>query len=162
MAGLRAALDRMDEGQPAQAEALCRALLDADPGDDAALLLLGLAIGVQGDAERAAPLLKRVAYARSENPRSCHDLAGALVRLRCRPHVYTQYRACLNIAPDDDRLRCCAAEFLRESHALNEALEVLAEGLCRRPDWAAAHQLMGIVLADLGRIGAAISRFVGS
>jgi hypothetical protein len=65
----------------------------------------------------------------------------------------------LRLAPDDDRLRYRVAEMLHESNALDEALAVLLEGLRHRPDWAAAHQLMGIVLADCGRIGAAVSQF---
>ncbi len=80
-----------------------------------------------------------------------------------RPHAaldrIEQYRQRLRLAPDDDSLRYCVAELLHESHALNEAMAILAEGLRRRPDWVAAHQLMGIVLADLGRMSAAIGQF---
>jgi tetratricopeptide (TPR) repeat protein len=70
-----------------------------------------------------------------------------------------EYRERLRLAPDDDRLRYRVAELLHEINALDEAAAVLAEGLRRRPDWAAAHQLLGIVLADLGRVGAAIGQF---
>jgi hypothetical protein len=65
----------------------------------------------------------------------------------------------LRMTPDDHELRYRLAEFLHGSHQLDEATAVLSEGLRRTPDWAAAHQLLGIVLADLGRFGAAIGQF---
>jgi hypothetical protein len=65
----------------------------------------------------------------------------------------------LRLAPDDDSLRYDVAERLHASNALDEAMAVLAEVLRRKPGWAAAHQLMGIVLADIGRMSAAIGQF---
>jgi tetratricopeptide (TPR) repeat protein len=75
------------------------------------------------------------------------------------PPKLDEYRERLHLAPDNHDLRYRVAELLHESHALDEAMVVLADGLRRRPDWVAAHQLLGIVLADLGRIGAAIGQF---
>jgi tetratricopeptide (TPR) repeat protein len=159
VAVLTAALDQMTAGNPAEAEALSGQLLARDPGDQAALLLLGLAIGAQDDAERARPLLVRVAHLRSYGRDPRFEMASALVRLRCRPLVGALYRECLLHSPDDAVLRCCAAEFLQESFALDAAREVLIEGIRRDPVWLAGHLLLGNVLADLGRFGAAIAQF---
>lgn len=157
--GLNTALDRIAAGDPAQAETICRELLDSDPGNQAALLLLGLALGAQGDTDQAQSILVRVAHQRANGQDSRHELAGALVRLRCRPLVAASYRECLLRMPDDTKLRYCAAEFLHEAYALREAASVLTEGLRRRPDWVSARQLLGIVHADLGQFGAAIGQF---
>ena len=49
-----------------------------DRGDIEALLFLGLAVGARGEADAAAPLLNRVARARSLNAHPCSDLARML------------------------------------------------------------------------------------
>jgi hypothetical protein len=51
------------------------------------------------------------------------------------------------------------AERLHQALALEQARDLLVSELLRTPDWAAGHQLLGIVLADLGRFGAAAAQF---
>jgi thioredoxin-like negative regulator of GroEL len=155
VAELSAALDRIDAGEPAAAEALCQDLLRADPGDEAALLLLGLAVGAQGDAARAHPLLIRAAHLHASGRNPCHDMATALVRLRCRPLIRLFYRDCLLHAPDDFGLRYTVAEYLNEASAMDDASDVLTEGLHRDPAWLAGRVLLGIVLSNQGRFSAA-------
>lgn len=157
--GLLAALNEFGVGAFPQAEALCRELLAAEPANQAAQLLLGLSFAAQGDIDRAQACLVAVAHARASGRHSRDDLGGPLVRLRCQPLVAAVYRECLSRAPDDTRLRYCFAEFLHEVSALQEAIEVLREGLHRTPDWPAAHQLLGIVQAEFGHFGAAIAQF---
>jgi Flp pilus assembly protein TadD len=158
VAGLPAALDRLEAGEPTRTEAICRELLNAEPGDQAVTLLLGLAIGAQGDFERAQPVLIRVA---NQGLGSIHRraLAGILIRARCRGFVAALFRECLRRAPDDPKLRYCFAEILQETHALDEAREVLTEGLRQHPNWPAAHLLLGMVFADAGQFGAAAGQF---
>jgi tetratricopeptide (TPR) repeat protein len=156
---LQAALDSIVAADPVRAEAICRSALEADRGDQVLLLLCGLAIGAQGDLERAWPLLRDVAHARQRGSDPRHEMAGLVVRQRCRPLVVAVYRACLRQWPDDDQLRYCVAEFLHEAHELDEAAQVLDEGLRRHPHWPAAHQLLGIIHADRGQFGAAIGQF---
>jgi Flp pilus assembly protein TadD len=156
---LQAALDSIEAGDPARAEAICRSALEADRSDQALLLLCGLAVGAQGDLERAWPLLRGVAHAREHGSDPRHEMAGLTVRQRCRPLLVALYRACLGQSPDDDQLRYCVAEFLQEAHELDEAAQILGEGLRRHPRWPAAHQLLGIIHADRGQFGAAIGQF---
>lgn len=153
-----AALDAMAAGEPAHAEAICQPLLKVDADNQAVLLLLGLAIGAQGDFLRAQPILVGAAHARNR-PDPRYEIASTLVRARCRPLVALLYRECLCRAPEDSRLRYYFAEFLHEAHALTEAREVLIEGLRHHPGWPGAHQLLGIVLADQGKFGSAIGQF---
>ena len=65
----------------------------------------------------------------------------------------------LRLNPDDERLRYRIAEALHDAHALEPARELLVEGIRRNSQWAPAHQLLGIVLADLGHTSAAIGQF---
>lgn len=145
-AALAAALDSIEAGDAAGTETICRELLAANAGDQDAVFLLGLALGTHGDVGTARPLLARAT-------------TSTWVRLRCRPLVIGLYREWLRLAPDDTGLRYCFAESLQAAHALEEARDVLIEGLRRHPDWPAAHLLLGIVCADAGRFGAAIGQF---
>ena len=156
---LQAALDCIEAGDPMRAAGICRSALETDPGNQALLLLCGLAVGAQGDLDRAWPLLRGVAHARQHGSDPRHDMAGLAVRQRCRPLVVALYRTCLGRSPDDDQLRYCVAEFLQEAHELDEAAQILGEGLRRHPHWPAAHQLLGIIHADRGQFGAAIGQF---
>ena len=62
--GLRDALNLLENAQPEQAAQICRRLISQNRADTEALLLLGLAVGMQGHAAAAAPLLNRVAHTR--------------------------------------------------------------------------------------------------
>lgn len=156
---LLAALNRFAASDFPGAESICQGLLDAEPANHAAQLLLGLAVAAQGDIPKAQACLVAVAHARADGGHRPYELGGTLVRLHCRPLVAALYRESVSRAPDDSRLRYCFAEFLHEAHELHEAKEVLLEGLRGNPRWPAAHQLLGIVEADLGHFGAAIARF---
>ncbi|HLY88476.1 MAG TPA: tetratricopeptide repeat protein [Acetobacteraceae bacterium] len=156
---LQEALDSIEAGEPARAEAICRSALEADRSNQALLLLCGLAVGAQGDLERAWPLLRGVAHAREHGSDPRHEMAGLTVRQRCRQLLVALYRTCLRQLPDDDQLRYCVAEFLHEAHEFDEAAQILGEGLRRHPRWPAAHQLLGIIHADRGQYGAAIGQF---
>ena len=156
---LQTALDSLQAGQFAKAEAACRQLLSADAGDVAAMLVLGLTFGARRDVKRAVPLLVRVAWLRSGQPFPCSDWSQILGRLRCRQLFMGLYRKCLRLHPDDERLRYYFAASLHESNALKEAVTVLVDGIRRKPDWVLAHHLLGFVLADLGLTEAAITEF---
>ena len=85
------ALSALETNRPAAAEVEAGAWLAAHPGDTEAMLLLGLAIATQGDAERAAPCLRDVARRRPGFAHPCRDLialcpgAPALVDAQFRP-----------------------------------------------------------------------------
>jgi tetratricopeptide (TPR) repeat protein len=73
--------------------------------------------------------------------------------------VAALYRDCLRHTPDDFKLRYCVADYLSEVNALDEARDVLVEGLRRNPGWLGGRVLLGIVLSNRGQIGAAIGQF---
>ena len=83
---LQEALTLLESGQNRQAERICRQLLDRDRGDIEALLLLGLAVGARGEADAAAPILNRVARARSSERSSVLAIWRACWRRRARRH----------------------------------------------------------------------------
>jgi len=157
--GLRGALTLLEDGQHAQAEDVCR-LLVADGRDDIeALLLLGLAIGMQGDADAAAPLLNHVARERRTHAHPCSDLARMLASQNNASLIAPQYLACIRLTPDDLRLRYAYAEFLRDRGEASNAIAVLDPVLHAHPASAEAHYQMGMALAEAARFGDAAEQF---
>jgi tetratricopeptide (TPR) repeat protein len=155
---LRAALTLLEDGRHAAAEAICRRLA-AQGGDVETPLLLGLAVGMQGDADTAARLLNDVAQARPDNAHPCGDLARMMAGQGHASLVAPQYRACLAQTPDDLRLRYAFAEFLCESGDAAQAVAVLDPVLPAHPASAEAHYHMGMALAAAARFDAAAEQF---
>ncbi len=137
-----------------QAETAAQAVRAAEPGNVQADLLAALAIAAMGEAERAAPLLASVAAARPEAEHPCLDLARLKPALP-RALVARQFRACLDLAPSDSRLRRAFAGFLLETDD-PEAAEAVLTGLSGD---AAAQHLKGMARAELNRFASAISSF---
>ena len=156
---LQAALAMLECGQLGQAEQICVELLGDDGADVEALLLLGLSIGAQGRAETAAPILNRVAHARSGYAHPCSDLARMLLASNGALLVEPQYRACLALTPDDLRLRYGLATFLREHGDGDAAGALLAAALPAHPDSAELHDQLGLAEAESGRFAEAAERF---
>ena len=144
----------LESGCWRQAEAAARAVRKADPGDVQADLLEGLAIAAMGEAERAAPLLAAAAAARPEAEHPCLDLARLQPALP-QALVVRQFRACLDLAPSDARLRRAFAGFLLKADD-PEAAEAVLAGLSGD---AAAQHLKGMARAELNRFASAISSF---
>ena len=157
--GLRDALNLLENGRPEQAAQICRCLISLNRADTEALLLLGLAVGMQGHAAAAAPLLNRVAHTRRGFAHPCGDLARMLVAQDKAALVEPLYRACLKLTPDDLRLRYGLSEFLRERGDSEAAIALLAPVLLTRPDDAEAQDQMGLALAEAGRFAEAAERF---
>jgi Flp pilus assembly protein TadD len=159
MRGLRTALTLLESGQHAKAEVICRRLVALGRDDIEALLLLGLAIGMRGDADAAAPVMNRVAHERHGHAHPCSDLARMLLARGNASLVAPQYLACLRLTPDDLRLRYGFAEFMRESGDATQAISVLDPVLLAHPASAEAHYQMGMALAEAARFDDAAEQF---
>jgi tetratricopeptide (TPR) repeat protein len=151
---LAAAVRLLSSGSWHQAETAARTAMANDQDDPQAALVLGLAIAAMGEAERAAPVLinRPTILANADHP--CLELARLKPPLP-RALVARQFRACLRLAPSDQRLRLDFAGFLLDSDQATEAEAILADG----PATAATHHLMGLIQAELGYFPAAIASF---
>jgi Flp pilus assembly protein TadD len=156
---LRAALDDLEHDRLDRAAAACRQLLSIQPDDMQASLLLGLALGGQGQADHAAPFLHRAARDRGTQAHPIHDVTAILCRTGRAGAITAQYRACLRLAPEDVDLRLGFAGHLLAAGQPAEAEAVLARALRLRPDLIEAHMLMGSAQHDLGRMDKAIRHF---
>ncbi len=136
------------------AEATCDRLLAVDPQDVEALLVLGLALAASGQVTPAARVLNRVAAARVEFAHPCQDLEGMLDARAFAEQV----RACLDLTPEDARLRLMWADCLQKSGDLAAAAATLVALLDDGPGTAAAHHQLGLMRAELGDIDSAIAQ----
>jgi Flp pilus assembly protein TadD len=156
-AALAAMFGALQSGQLAVAEVQAMSWLARDPGDIEATLMLGLSVAAQGEAERAAPLLLRVAAARPDFAHPCMDVA------RMHPNAprlaAAQFRACRALAPDDAKLGYAYADFLLATGNPAPAAAVLRALLAGAPDFGPAHNLYGMSLLELGDMAAAIAEF---
>ena len=137
----------------AAAATACERLLSVDPDDGDAQLVLGLALACQGEVMPAARLINRVAAARDGFAHPCQDLAGLLNEAT----LARQVRTCLDLAPDDTRLRLMWADYLQNIGDVDGAVATLDALLEDDPDNAAAQHRLGMIRAALGDYDAAIA-----
>ncbi|HEX4261749.1 MAG TPA: tetratricopeptide repeat-containing glycosyltransferase family protein [Acetobacteraceae bacterium] len=151
---MRRAVSELQWGRAGAAASVAERLLARNDSDIEAVLLLGLARGLAGDAAGAAPLLARVAVARPAHAHPCRDLAG-LLRNAGRPaDAEPPFRAAREFAPEDERLAFAHAAFLHEAGRLEEAAERL--GAAASP---VSRNLLGILRAEQGRAEEAMAAF---
>jgi tetratricopeptide (TPR) repeat protein len=156
---LQAALGDLEQDRLDRTEAACRQLLAIQADDMQATLLLGLALGGQARADRAAPFLHRAARDRGAQAHPAHDVAEILRRTGQEEAITAQYRACLRLAPGDVDLRLGFAGHLLATDQPAEAEPVLARALRLAPELSEAHMLMGSAQHELGRMDKAILHF---
>jgi tetratricopeptide (TPR) repeat protein len=151
---LAVAMRLFSSGAWLETEIAALAAIADDPDDPHAALLLGFAIAAMGEAERAAPVMTKLAAGHPDMEHPCQDLTRLQPPLP-RSLVAHQFRACLRLTPSDDRLRLGFAEFLLDTGHPAEAAVVLAGGA----DTAAWHHMKGLVQADQDQFPAAVASF---
>ena len=156
---LKAALEHLHGHRFGETADLGRRLIAQQPRDIEALLLLGLALGGQGETDQAVLLLTKVGRERPNHAHPCADLADLLRRLDRLPEAYAQFRAARDLEPADIRLAYAHAEFLLETGQPAQALAEIEETLRQRPGFAAARRLWAIALAECGRMDEALLYF---
>ena len=147
------------DGDLAQADRLCRAVLQRDPGNFDVLYLAG---GVNHELGRLAEALRFLAAAVRRNARSAAALSDlGLVQHRLERHAdaLASYDAALAIAPDDcDLINRRAVALLRLDRP-EAALAELDRLLALAPDHSDALGNRGNVLIRLNRPGDAIASY---
>lgn len=151
-AELASAVKLQQAGEYAQAEALCRAILERAPHDADALHLLGTnllhqqrpdeAIQALEQLTRMDPARAEARYSLASAHRARKDGAGAL---RC-------FRETLRLQPDFVEAYLGAAAALTDMGELSEAESCYREAIARRADFAEAHYNLARLLELMGRL----------
>lgn len=143
---LARALGDLESGRFADVAATCRQLLSIAPSDVEAKLLLGLALGAQGQLDEAMPLMDAVADARPGHAHPCRDLAELLVRLGRPADAVVQFRAWLAQVPADAGAHHALGLALADLGQLEAAISHLRRAIAIDPAPAAGWSNLGMLL----------------
>ena len=129
---VRAAAHRR-AGRHAEAKALCRDILDGDPGNADALSILGSALVETDATEAAAALFRRAAAARPDDAGLLQKLGDALIRLGDMDGAAAALGKCLELDPEKRRAGIFLSAVLRKQNRTRDAQVLLHSSVSRRP-----------------------------
>jgi protein O-GlcNAc transferase len=149
---LELAFDHHKAGRLAEAEAIYRRILDADPDQPAANYCLGILAGQTGHVEAGLPYLKAAIRARDDAPAYHAGLGHALTALGRIEEALACYQRVVALRPDWPQAYTNLAECHSTLDQPNAAVECYEKAVALDPDYAEAHSNMGGVLRDVGRL----------
>ncbi len=156
-ATLRAATGHHRAGRLAEAEALYRRILDADPDHAEALNMLGVLARQSGAPDRAVDLIGRALARAPGRPAYLSNLANAYAALGQTDHAIACYRQALAADPAFAAGHLNLGTALADSGDLDGAVACFRRALALRPRLVAAHRNLGTVLRQLGRSDHAVA-----
>ncbi len=147
-----AALRYHRAGRMAEAEALYRRALAADPDTPDALHLLGVLAAQAGREAEAVPLMARALALRPDHPETRLNLGNALRTLGRLDEAATHYRQALASRPDLVEAYTGLGQVLYQGNRLDEAEACYRRALAFRPDDAITHKNLGWTLLKRGEL----------
>lgn len=153
------ALAAYQRGATAEAERLCRLLLDVNADYFDALYLAGIIAGQTGRAEEAARLLSR-AVGTNPSVAAAHYYRGvALGELRRPAEALESYERAIALNPGDADAYYNRGVVLDELDRPGQALESYDHAIALKPDYAEAYNNRGIALGRLQRYEDALASY---
>jgi tetratricopeptide (TPR) repeat protein len=146
-------------GKSAEAIREYQGILSLDPSNGPANEGLGHLFFRTGQYASAAPLLRRAADGRADDPVLQQELAYALEQSGQSAQAVEVYRNVLRLAPEADVTRGRLAEVLFQQGKKDEAIALTQEGLQRTPDVPILHRNLGNLLERAGRTAEAIQEY---
>ncbi|PMS22529.1 glycosyltransferase [Trinickia dabaoshanensis] len=155
---VEAGLAHQQAGRFAEAEAIYREILAADPGHADALHLLGLIAYHRGEYAPACELIM-AALARRESEIFYGNLGNALAARGMRAAAMESFRQAIALKPGYVHAHNNLGNLLREESRLTEAVECFKTVIALQPEYAEAHNNLANALVDLGDLDAAIAAY---
>lgn len=155
---LNMAIDRHRRGRLAEAEALYRQILAADPDHADSLHLLGIIAHQRGQHEAAVDLIGKAIANGAALPQHHYNLGLALAALGRVQDAAKEFSRAITLKPDYAEAHMSLGEAQRVQGLLELALASGERAASLRPDWAEAHNNTGAILLALGRTNDAIAR----
>jgi tetratricopeptide (TPR) repeat protein len=153
----QAVLAHYQAGRLGQAEALCRQVLQAEPGHADALHLLGAIARQARRPEAAADLFRRAISARPSEPVYHNSLGLVLKDMGRLEEAVASFRQALVLRPDYVEASYNLGNALQIQGKLGEAVASYRRALAIKPDYAEAHCNLGSALQAQGRLEEAIA-----
>ncbi len=146
-------------GALAEAEALYREVLAAEPRQADVLNQLGVVVHQTGRDDDALDLIDRAIAIDGSNPAYFSNRGIVLRRLGRADGAVESYRRAVALKPDYAEAHYNMGNVLADQRRAAEALACYHEAVALRPDYARAHNAIGGIHLDRGRMDAAIGSF---
>jgi tetratricopeptide (TPR) repeat protein len=139
-----------EQGRPAEAEAICRRVLQAVPHDAEALHLLGLIALQTGDADAAVRLVGEAVAAAPDEPKYRVNLSAVLGQAGRNDEALEAARVAVTLHPDFAEAHNNLGSALVRIGSVRDALASYLRAIGLRPDYDEAFYNRGVALQMLG------------
>lgn len=146
-------------GQHAQAEQVCRQLLQANPEDAQALRLLGLTCQAQNKLADAEAHYRRALSLQPDDAELHNDLGVALTRRGDLVQAVPSFEQAVRLMPNHVIAHNNLAQVFLQLGQPNRAAFHSSEVVRLQPGSADAHNQMGVILAQQGQFDPAMNSF---
>ena len=153
------ALERHQSGQLAEAEALYRQILAAEPRHANALHFLGVIAHQVGRNAVAVDLIRQAITLVSDVPGFHSNLGNALQDNGQLDEAIAAHRHAIALRPNYAELHNNLGSALRNKGQLKEAVATFRQAIAIKPGYAVAHNNLGTALRDEGLLDEAIAAF---
>jgi len=154
---LELAIRRHQAGQLEEAMANCRQILSHQPGNAAALHLVGIIARQIGRLDASVELIRRAAAGKAADPHFQNDLADALRNKRQYDEALAVCRQALRIKPDFPEAYITLGNVLADQGQLEGAIAAAREAQRLRPEYALAFNNLGVYLHSKGKLEESIA-----
>ena len=156
---LQIAVQRHQAGRLADAEALYRQILAAQPTHADALHLFGLIAHQTGRHDLAVERIRQSIVFNPNHPAAHCNLGEACRALGRLDEAMTAYRRALHLQPDLPEVHNNLALALRERGQIDEAVAAFRRALELKPNYLEALNNLGVALKDQGQADEAIAAY---
>ena len=153
------ALQHHQAGRLADAEALYRQILAANPNHDEALHHLGLIAHQVGRHDLAVDLIRQAIALQPNSPAAHSNLGETYRTLRRLSEAIVHFRHALELNPGSPDAHFNLGAALAEQGQLSEAENCYRRAIHLRPDFADAQLNLGATLARQGRLNDAVAAY---
>jgi predicted O-linked N-acetylglucosamine transferase (SPINDLY family) len=153
------ALSHHRAGRLAEAEAVYRQILSADPNDADALHLLGVIANQTGRNDQAIDLIGRAVELDPEYDEALFNLGNALAERGDFDPAIASYEKAIRLTPDYVEAHFNLGDVRLKTGRLDEAIGSFQRAIRLKPDYAKAYNNLGSALAEKGRHEEAIAAY---
>ncbi len=139
------------QGRWAEAEELCRSVLEREPEQPGALSLLGILLAQTRRAQQAVELLGRAAAAMPDSAEAHINHGNILRTLGRYGDALACYERALALKPDNALAHYNRGLTLGDQQQYDQAIESYGRAVALKPDYAAAWNNRGAALHERGR-----------
>lgn len=156
---LKLAVEHHTGGRLAEAEALYRQVLQADPDQPVALHLLGVLAHQTGHNGAAVELISKAISIKPDYPEAHNNLGLSLQGQGQLDGAAASYQRAISLKPDYPEAHNNLGNAALQLGQTQGAVESYRQAIAIKPDYLKAHNNLGLALRDLGKLDQAIESY---